>query len=145
MKPFKGNAQNLLDVYLLLNVLLLVMISLFTEAQIEYFDYTAQITDSIYAGYLAAIYGTLLLALAAVFLVVWYHLYIQYKIVRKCWMGSIEIMKRLFVKKKNKKKEEVKQGEKDDILPAINVANYSVLREPLLDYGEASLRPQNYS
>lgn len=145
VKPFKGNAQNLLDVYLLLNVLLLVMISLFTEAQIEYFDYTAQITDSIYAGYLAAIYGTLLLALAAVFLVVWYHLYIQYKIVRKCWMGSIEIMKRLFVKKKNKKKEEVKQGEKDDILPAINVANYSVLREPLLDYGEASLRPQDYS
>uniref|UniRef100_A0A1X7UTP4 Right handed beta helix domain-containing protein n=1 Tax=Amphimedon queenslandica TaxID=400682 RepID=A0A1X7UTP4_AMPQE len=141
VKPFKGAAQNILDVYLLLNILLLVMVSLFSEAQIEFFDSLSEIPQGIYVGYLLAVYSALLLALFAVFLVVSYHIYIRFKRVRKCWNGILKRIKILL----KRKKDEVQQIKESTNASTENadppeLVKYTVLREPLLEYGEASLK-----
>ena len=139
VKPFKGTAQNILDVYLLLNILLLVMISLFSEAQIEFFDSVSEIPNSIYIGYLLSVYIALLLALFAVFLVVSYHTYIRYKRVRKCWKGILKRIKMLSKRKKDKVQEITATTSTDNANPP-ELVQYTVLREPLLEYGEMSLK-----
>lgn len=148
VKPFKGDAQNILDVYLLLNILLLVMISLFSEAQIEFFDSLSEIPQSVYIGYLVSVYTALLLALFAVFLVVSYHIYIRFKRVRKCCNG---IRKRIKMLSKRRKDEvqEIKGSTTASTSTGTEnppeLVKYTILREPLLDYGEMSLKKASYS
>lgn len=153
VQPFKGKAQNLLDVYLLLIILLLVISSLFIEVQIEYFglDYNGDFPESVTVGYLVMISSILILAVIPVLLVCCYHVYIKFEPVRKLWK---RLKGYILCKCKRSKKEKLSviasdttsnsYGLKEEPdIPVLTTANYSVLREPLLESGELSYSPIN--
>lgn len=157
VQPYKGKAQNLLDTYLLLNIILLVMGSLFTEAQIEYFETPTEIPISIYIGYQIMVYFILIFALIPVFFVYCYHIYIRFPSVQNCWKKLIVKLTSTYKKVVNKvkKREERLNVSKinseasygasqgggvilDNALPV--PVTYSELREPLLEEGQLSLQ-----
>ena len=142
LKPFKGKAQNILDVYLQLNILLLVMGNLYFSDRIERRGVKADLitSETVYVAVMV------FLAYIAFALVCFYHIANSYPSIQKC-LKKIPITIKW---NKSMRKQETTEilvsisksdNESTDVdLPS--TVNYSELREPLLESGELSLAAQ---
>ena len=139
-KPFKGFAQNVLDIYLLLNVILLVMGSLYFSIQFEHLSVGAESIDS-QDKQLAYVAVVVTLAYISILLVICYHSYLSVK----CFQNLCNKLVQFFVRKLQKKRVEDYnlEEESNSVSEPINAGpppvNYAMLREPLLSHGETSL------
>ena len=139
LKPFKGEAQNILDVYLQLNILLLVMGNLYFADRIENLGHKANVItlETIYVAVMV------FLAYIAFALVCFYHIANSYPFIQKCLEKisiTIKRKKSMHQKKTTKILVSINKSDNENTdtdLPS--TVNYSELREPLLESGELSL------
>ena len=140
LKPFKGKAQNILDVYLQLNILLLVMGNLYFSDRIENLRVKANVItlETVYVAVMV------FLAYIAFALVCFYHIANSYPFIQKC-LKKIPITIKWNKSMRQKENTETlvlinKPDNENTDLPS--TVNYSELREPLLESGELSLSAQ---
>jgi hypothetical protein len=142
VQPYKGKAQNILEAFLLMNILLLVIGSLYNEYDSRTDDEFDQLA-----------YSTVVIVMAyfAFLLVTGYHLYWKFEIFQRFYKRSNEfILKRYKILRKNKSfliSNSYQNLENDSIQAEENTppqaVNFTILREPLLESGETTLQNIN--
>ena len=132
-KPFKGEAQNFLDIYLTLNIILLAIGSLYFSLKIN----NAQSEDSVINDeknetvYISLVVFLAYIAFVCVYI---YHLVLKYE----CLQNRLKSLKHKFRACFSKKKETSNtQSSGYSLTTQLNITpkppTYSVLREPMLD------------